>query len=60
MPGVLKPPMKRLLTLLWLAGASLGALAQALPAPEIAARSYLLLDMNANQVLAERKARKAT
>ena len=56
MPGVLKPPMKRLLTLLWLAGASLGALAQALPAPEIAARSYLLLDMNANQVLAEREA----
>jgi D-alanyl-D-alanine carboxypeptidase (penicillin-binding protein 5/6) len=48
--------MKRLLTLLWLAGASLGALAQALPAPEIAARSYLLLDMNANQVLAEREA----
>lgn len=50
--------MKRLLrTLALLAGASglLGAaLAQAPQPPEIAARSYLLLDVSANQVLAQR------
>lgn len=36
--------------------ASLAALAQAPQPPEIAARSYILLDMTANQVLAERNA----
>ncbi|MGN6529416.1 MAG: D-alanyl-D-alanine carboxypeptidase family protein [Burkholderiaceae bacterium] len=36
--------------------APLQAGAQALPAPEIAARSYLLVDMNADQVLAEHDA----
>jgi D-alanyl-D-alanine carboxypeptidase (penicillin-binding protein 5/6) len=48
--------MKRLIVLLLLAVASLGAWPEALPAPEIAARSYLLVDMNAQQVLAERDA----
>ncbi len=48
--------MKRLLTLLGLAAAGVGAFGQALPAPEIAAREYLLVDMNAGQVLAERGA----
>jgi D-alanyl-D-alanine carboxypeptidase (penicillin-binding protein 5/6) len=48
--------MKKLLALLCLVGAALGAHSQALPAPEIAARNYLLVDMNANQVLAERDA----
>src|SRR4051794_25154906 len=48
--------MKKLLTLLTLAAASLGAFSQALPAPEVAARNYLLIDMNAQQVLAEREA----
>ena len=48
--------MKRLLTLLGLATAGFAALGQALPAPEIAAREYLLIDMNAGQVLAERGA----
>jgi D-alanyl-D-alanine carboxypeptidase (penicillin-binding protein 5/6) len=48
--------MKKLLALFWLAAACLGARAQALPAPEIAARNYLLLDVNAQQVLAEREA----
>jgi D-alanyl-D-alanine carboxypeptidase (penicillin-binding protein 5/6) len=48
--------MKRLLALLGLAAASLAAPCQSLPAPEIAARNYLLVDMNANQVLAEREA----
>jgi serine-type D-Ala-D-Ala carboxypeptidase (penicillin-binding protein 5/6) len=38
------------------ASLSLSAAAQALPAPEIAARGYLLVDMTANQVLAEREA----
>ena len=44
--------MKKLLILVGLAFASLGAWCQALPAPEIAARSYLLFDVNAQQVLA--------
>jgi D-alanyl-D-alanine carboxypeptidase (penicillin-binding protein 5/6) len=48
--------MKRLLSLLALAAASCAALGEALPAPEIAARQYLVVDMNASQVLAERGA----
>ena len=48
--------MKKLLALLGLATAGIAAFGQALPAPEIAARQYLLVDMNANQVLAERGA----
>jgi D-alanyl-D-alanine carboxypeptidase (penicillin-binding protein 5/6) len=48
--------MKKILTLLGLATAGLAAFGQALPPPEIAAREYLLIDMNANQVLAERGA----
>jgi D-alanyl-D-alanine carboxypeptidase (penicillin-binding protein 5/6) len=48
--------MKRLLALLTLAAAGVTAFGQALPAPEIAAREYLLIDMNASQVLAERGA----
>ncbi len=48
--------MKRLLTLLSLATAAVCAFGQAVPAPEIAAREYLLVDMNAGQVLAERGA----
>jgi D-alanyl-D-alanine carboxypeptidase (penicillin-binding protein 5/6) len=48
--------MKKLLILLSLATAGFAAFGQALPAPEIAAREYLLIDMNAGQVLAERGA----
>jgi len=48
--------MKKFLTLLGLAGTGLAAFGQALPPPEIAAREYLLVDMNAGQVLAERAA----
>ena len=48
--------MKKLLALLSLATAGIAAFGQALPAPEIAAREYLLIDMNAGQVLAERGA----
>ena len=48
--------MKRLLAFLALAAAGLSAFGQALPVPEIAARDYLLVDMNADQVLAERAA----
>jgi len=48
--------MKKLLALLSLATAGFAAFGQALPAPEIAAREYLLIDMNAGQVLAERGA----
>jgi serine-type D-Ala-D-Ala carboxypeptidase (penicillin-binding protein 5/6) len=48
--------MKKFLTLLSLATAGFAAFGQALPAPEIAAREYLLIDMNAGQVLAERGA----
>ncbi|MET0383519.1 MAG: D-alanyl-D-alanine carboxypeptidase family protein [Burkholderiaceae bacterium] len=47
--------MKKLLPLL-LAAANFAASAQALPAPEIAARNFLLIDMNAQQTLAERDA----
>ncbi len=42
--------------LLWLAGTFAGAQAQAPLPPEIAARSYLLLDLTSNQTLAERDA----
>ena len=52
--------MKRILTVLGLATACLAAFGQALPAPEIAAREYLLVDMNAGQVLAERGADTST
>ena len=48
--------MKRLLALLSLATTGVAASAQALPPPEISAREYLLVDMNAGQVLAERAA----
>jgi len=48
--------MKRLLTLFVLAAAAGVACGEALPAPEIAAREYFLVDMTANQVLAERAA----
>ncbi|HEY8975147.1 MAG TPA: D-alanyl-D-alanine carboxypeptidase family protein [Burkholderiaceae bacterium] len=48
--------MKRLLSFLALAAACCAALGEALPAPEIAARQYLVVDMNASQVLAERGA----
>ena len=48
--------MKKFLALIALAGAGAAAFGQALPAPEIAARAYLLVDMNAGQVLAERAA----
>ena len=48
--------MKKSLTLLGLAAACLAAFGQALPAPEIAAREYLLIDLSAGQVLAERGA----
>ena len=48
--------MKKLLALLSLATAAFAAFGQALPAPEIAAREYLLVDMSAGQVLAERGA----
>ena len=48
--------MKKLLASLLLAGAVPGTFGQALPTPEIAARDYLLVDMNAQQVLAERDA----
>jgi len=48
--------VKRLLAFLALAAAGAAASAQALPPPEIAARGYLLVDMNAGQVLAERAA----
>ena len=48
--------MKRFLAFAGLAAAGLSAFGQALPVPEIAAREYLLVDMNADQVLAERGA----
>jgi len=52
--------MKRLLTLFVLAAAAGVVSGQALPAPEIAAREYVLVDMSANQVLAERGADTST
>ena len=48
--------MKRILALLGLASVGFAAFGQALPPPEIAAREYLLIDMSAGQVLAERNA----
>jgi D-alanyl-D-alanine carboxypeptidase (penicillin-binding protein 5/6) len=48
--------MNRLLSFLALAAACGAAFGEALPAPEVAAREYLVVDMNANQVLAERGA----
>ncbi len=48
--------MKKALTFLGLATAALAAFAQALPVPEVAAREYVLVDMNAGQTLAERAA----
>jgi D-alanyl-D-alanine carboxypeptidase (penicillin-binding protein 5/6) len=48
--------MKKLVLSLSLAALATFAHAQALPAPEIAARSYLLVDMNSGQVLADRNA----
>ena len=48
--------MKSLLSFLALAAACCAAFGEAPPAPEIAAREYLVVDMNANQVLAERGA----
>ena len=48
--------MKRTLAIPGLALAGFAAFGQALPAPEIAARQYLLVDVNAGQVLAEREA----
>ena len=50
------PALKKFLIFVALAAASLAACAQALPAPEVAARDYLLVDLNAQQVLAERNA----
>jgi D-alanyl-D-alanine carboxypeptidase (penicillin-binding protein 5/6) len=48
--------MKRLLSFLALAAACCAAFGEAQPAPEVAAREYLVVDLNANQVLAERGA----
>ncbi len=48
--------MKRFLAFLVAAATSLGSLAQTPQPPEIAARSYILLDLNSQQVLAEREA----
>jgi D-alanyl-D-alanine carboxypeptidase (penicillin-binding protein 5/6) len=52
--------MKRILALLGLTSAALATFGQALPAPEIAAREYVLIDMNAAQVLAEKSADTST
>ena len=48
--------MKQFLAFLLLAAGAVGAHGQSLPAPEIAARNFLLVDMHAQQVLAERDA----
>jgi D-alanyl-D-alanine carboxypeptidase (penicillin-binding protein 5/6) len=48
--------MKRRFSFLALATAACAAFGQALPAPEVAAREYFVVDMNASQVLAERGA----
>jgi D-alanyl-D-alanine carboxypeptidase (penicillin-binding protein 5/6) len=52
--------MKRLLLALSLSTLGVAAFGQSLPAPEIGAREYLLVDMNAGQVLAERGADTST
>jgi len=49
-------PMKRFLALCVALATTLGAFAQAPQPPEIAARNYILLDLNSQQVLAEREA----
>jgi D-alanyl-D-alanine carboxypeptidase (penicillin-binding protein 5/6) len=49
-------PMKRFLVLCLALATTLGALAQAPQPPEIAARNYILVDLNSQQVLAEREA----
>jgi D-alanyl-D-alanine carboxypeptidase (penicillin-binding protein 5/6) len=48
--------MKRLLVCFLAAAGAVSSLAQAPQPPEVAARNYILLDMNSNQVLAERDA----
>ncbi|MDT8999807.1 D-alanyl-D-alanine carboxypeptidase family protein [Paucibacter sp. APW11] len=48
--------MQRLFAFVLAAASTVSALAQAPQPPEIAARSYLLVDLSANQVLAERDA----
>jgi len=48
--------MKRLITLLASLALAAGAFAQAPQPPEVAAKSYILIDMTSNQVLAERDA----
>ena len=48
--------MKRQLSFLALAATCCATFGEALPAPEVAAREYLIVDMNANQVLTEQGA----
>ena len=48
--------MKRFLAFVLAAALAVSASAQAPQPPEVAAKSYLLLDMTSNQVLAERDA----
>jgi D-alanyl-D-alanine carboxypeptidase (penicillin-binding protein 5/6) len=48
--------MKRLIAFVLAGSASLAVLAQTPQPPEIAARSYILVDLNSNRVLAERDA----
>jgi D-alanyl-D-alanine carboxypeptidase (penicillin-binding protein 5/6) len=48
--------MKQSLAFLVLVAGTVAAFGQALPAPEIAARNFLLVDLHAQQVLAERDA----
>jgi D-alanyl-D-alanine carboxypeptidase (penicillin-binding protein 5/6) len=48
--------MKRLFALLFSLAFSAAALAQAPQPPEVAAKSYILMDLTSNQVLAEREA----
>lgn len=50
------PPMKRLIAFVLAAASLLPAQAQAPQPPEVAARSFLLLDVTAHKVLAERDA----
>jgi D-alanyl-D-alanine carboxypeptidase (penicillin-binding protein 5/6) len=56
LPSDVGVSVKKLLTFLSVATLGCAAFGQALPVPEIAAREYLLVDMNAGQVLAERGA----
>ncbi|MED5620339.1 D-alanyl-D-alanine carboxypeptidase family protein [Ideonella sp. BN130291] len=48
--------MKRLIALVLAVAGSMSALAQAPQPPEVAARSYILMDLSSNKVLAEREA----